>query len=74
MDKTEAAQYAKDYNRGWRYSATTGGLDIPDRRGWTRIEAWMDGYLDEATGRAKWHYRDCTDHTMATEGHGCGEA
>lgn len=67
-------EYTEDYNRGWRYSATgTGGLDTADRRGWSRREGWMDGYLDCAAGRAKWHYRDCPNHDSAANG-GCGEA
>lgn len=68
------SDYAKDYNRGWRYSGTANAnLDTADRRGWSRIEGWMDGYLDYATGRAKWHYRDCKNHDSIENG-GCGEA
>lgn len=64
--------YRDAYNRGWRYSNTSdAGLDNADRRGWTRDEAWTDGYLDAAAGRAKWHLRDCTAHHN-NEG-GCGE-
>lgn len=67
------SEYAAAYNKGWRYSANgAGGLDHADRRGWSRSEGWMDGYLDYAAGRAKWHYRDCPAHHN-DEG-GCGEA
>ena len=67
-------QYREAYNRGWGYSArTTTGLDYADRRGYTRDDAWMDGYLDQAAGRAKWHLRDCANHDTAANG-GCGEA
>lgn len=68
-------QYRADYNRGWRYSRTgLDGLDYADRTGLSTREGWMDGYLDFAAGRAKWHLRDCTDHTAAGSGHGCEEA
>lgn len=67
-------KYKADYERGWRYSARgSGGLDVADRRGWSRDEGWMDGYLDYAAGRDKWHYATCMDHTGPFEGHGCGE-
>lgn len=67
--------YRSDYNRGWRYSARgSGGLDHADATGLSAREGWMDGYLDYAAGRSKWHLRDCTDHTAAGSGHGCEEA
>lgn len=66
--------YRGSYNRGWLYSArATIGLDAADRRGYTRDDAWMDGYLDEAAGRAKWHLRDCAKHDSLENG-GCGES
>jgi len=68
------AEYTDRYNAGWRYSARGSSLDAADRKGLSRSEGFMDGYLDQATGRAKWHYRDCADHTGYGEGHGCGEA
>lgn len=67
-------EYGSAYNRGWRYSATsTASLDYADRRGWSRNDAWLDGYLDYAAGRQKWHLRDCPKHDSAENG-GCGEA
>lgn len=51
-------EYRDQYNRGWR---STGDLDAADRRGWSKVDAWMDGYTDAAQGLPKWHRRDCPD-------------
>ena len=58
MDK----QYKLDYNRGWRTSEKVGNLDQADRDGRSNNDAWMDGYLDYAAGREKFHLANCTDH------------
>lgn len=52
--------YDRDYKRGWT-SGSRGSdvLDRADADGRSKIRGWMDGYLDAATGRAKWHLRDC---------------
>lgn len=52
------ADYRDDYDRGWRYR---GDLDHADRKGYTRSDAWQDGYADMSQGLAKWHRRDCPD-------------
>jgi len=68
MDK----QYRKDYNRGWRYSETANAnLDTADSKGWTDSNAWMDGYLDLAAGRDKWHTPNCPTHGDANNT--CGQ-
>jgi len=65
--------YTKDYQRGWRYSQTaSANLDTADRRGWSKIKGWMDGYLDNAAGRPKWHLRECSNHSNVPGG--CGQA
>ena len=51
--------YNKDYQRGWASGSKGGVLDRADADGRSAIRAWMDGFLDAATGRTKWHLRDC---------------
>lgn len=57
-----ALHYRERYLAGWRYSMNVGSLDRPDQDGRSSDDAWMDGYLDAATGRDKWHLPTCTDH------------
>jgi hypothetical protein len=57
----DRAAYMRGYNRGWRHSSTANAsLDNcpPGAVGW----AWEDGYLDYASGRDKYHLRDCRSH------------
>jgi hypothetical protein len=55
--------YNGHYSRGWRASQNPGSgygpspLERADDRNEPR--AWYDGYLDYATGRPKFHSRDC---------------
>jgi len=61
--RAKSPEYRRSYNRGWRYSRSgTGTLDFADSRGYSNDDAWMDGYLDAAAGRAKWHMVTCPDH------------
>src|SRR6266568_378123 len=63
-------EYNGHYNRGWQSSqraARSAGngpsaLERADDR--REPDAWYDGYLDHATGRPKFHSRDCSapDH------------
>lgn len=66
---TEA--YRQHYQWGWRYSqrpsATLDYVDDRYRRSTTAEEhadynAALDGYLDYAAGRPKWHMLNCPDH------------
>ena len=51
---SERKAYKKHYNRGWRSSAGPyASLDRGDSN--NEPDAWYDGYLDLACGRAKWH-------------------
>lgn len=67
-------QYDRAYKRGWASSARAGSLDNCENResykaechGW--MDAWLDGWLDFATGRDKWHLRDCPDHDACGQG------
>lgn len=59
---TLTAQYRKDYNRGWRYSARVCTLDAADADGRSGNDAWMDGYLDYAAGREQYHIPNCPSH------------
>jgi hypothetical protein len=64
MDAAET--YKREYNRGWNASRAYGRAANPsatsplDRT--DRSDDWIDGYLDHATGRDKWHLRDCENH------------
>ncbi len=60
--REDSKQYRTDYNRGWSSSRNAAGLDRADADGRSSITAWMDGYLDEAAGREKWHRLNCQDH------------
>ncbi len=58
-DEHGVRAYMQRYNAGWRRSMRVGS--IPDSP-IADDDAWMDGYLDYAVGREKWHLRDCADH------------
>lgn len=70
MSKIDNPQYRKDYKRGWRFdrrggapsSYDGGNLGYADEKGWSSIAAWMDGFLDSAAGREKWHLALCENH------------
>lgn len=56
------ATYRERYNAGWRYSERVGDLTRPDADGRSDDDAWMDGYLDAAVGRERYHLAFCADH------------
>ena len=47
----QLAAYTAAYERGW-----------DGARGGARTQAWYDGRLDRAAGRARWHLLHCPDH------------
>lgn len=50
----------KAYDRGWRFSTyTDGDLDDADSKGYTSIPGWIDGYMDAACSRPRWHSAWC---------------
>lgn len=53
--------YRAEYEKGWRAASRT--TDFPSGTG-----AHDDGYLDRASGRAKWHLTYCADHDECGEG------
>lgn len=76
----EKAEYRKHYNKGWRASGGTLYLDDAEERfaerhgvdlGSPEHNAWLDGWLDYAAGRDKYHLETCEKHGNA-EGE-CGE-
>jgi|TARA_R100001086_G_scaffold245816_1_gene177237 hypothetical protein len=46
-------EYTKTYQKGWRASRNIQSDGALDRNGGD--DAWLDGYMDEACGWAKWH-------------------
>lgn len=56
--------YITEYEAGWLYAKTS--TTMPDGTS----SAFDDGYLDQATGRMKWHKAHCADHNTS----GCGVA
>jgi hypothetical protein len=61
MKRIDTPEYRKDYRKGWRYSGSEGAtLDHADAI--RASDAWVDGYLDLAAGRQKWHRLNCPDH------------
>lgn len=63
------ATYRKDYNAGWLYShSDNANLDNSGNKS----DAWLDGYLDFAVGREKWHLYYCPKHD--NDPGGCGAA
>jgi len=80
--KINQATYHRCYNSGWAASSRFRSGDLTSaedryltRNGYANMSpehhAWLDGWLDEAAGRDKWHLRDCPNHGNA-EGE-CGE-
>lgn len=68
MKRVDTPAYRKAYRRGWTYSSKpTANLDTADSRRWTDDDAWLDGYLDYAAGRAQWHLLNCPDHESCDE-------
>lgn len=59
---TDTPAYRTAYLAGWRYAARTSDLDRADADGRSQNSAWMDGYLDRAAGRERWHLLRCADH------------
>lgn len=62
--------YCAAYNIGWTYSQRpTATLDHVDQRydKDERYDAILDGYLDYAAGRDKWHTPNCIDHDNCSE-------
>lgn len=68
MERKDTPDYRNRYAKGWRYAVRATGLDNADRRGLTRDDAWMDGYLDQAAGRERWHLLRCADHAACGQG------
>jgi hypothetical protein len=52
-------EYKRDYNAGWRYSLTSPAPNLEHADAIDASHAWLDGYMDAATGRHKWHYLRC---------------
>ncbi|HZW75470.1 MAG TPA: hypothetical protein VFF43_18135 [Caldimonas sp.] len=54
----DSPEYARDYRLGWNASerCSEGALERADARDVSH--AWYDGYMDSATGRVKWTYRE----------------
>lgn len=61
-------QYLMAYDKGWAASNRGSSLDAAQARymskGHSQFEhwAWEDGWLDNATGRDKWHLSKCPTH------------
>ena len=50
------AVYRAEYEKGWRYSGLeNASLD----NSYYKSNAWIDGYMDRACGREKWHFWHC---------------
>lgn len=56
-----SAEYKAEYNKGWG----TKRVGIPD----VCSDAWEDGYMDRAAGRAKWHTPACAAGQLVCEEH-----
>lgn len=60
--------YNQAYEKGWRASNRPDhDLDSAEARfrrryGDAQWDAWLDGWMDVACGREKWHLRDCPNH------------
>lgn len=73
--RQDTPEYRKHYEWGWRYSARESAtLDYVDSkygfsaRNTVAYNAAMDGYLDYAASRDKWHLLRCPDHDACGEG------
>ena len=55
-------EYKRDYRNGWNVSerCSEGALERADERNVSH--AWLDGYMDYACGRTKYHLMQCTTH------------
>lgn len=76
IPRSDTLEYRAAYNIGWRYSAReTATLDHVDSRYRLdpRYNAILDGYLDYAAGRARWHLLRCPNHGGSNEPGTCGE-
>jgi hypothetical protein len=81
MTRQDTPEYRRHYNWGWRYSLNgSGTLDYVDSKygaghSWQKpgYDAAMDGYLDAAAGRDKWHLLHCQNHGGWNEPGTCGE-
>lgn len=81
MERTDTPEYRKHYNWGWRYSAgESATLDYVDSkyhagRSYEKpgYDAALDGYLDMAASRTKWHLLHCPSHGGSNELGTCGE-
>lgn len=58
--------YVKQYNAG--YAAAGRPTTSKAWESGSSSDAYDDGYLDRAAGRAKWHLTYCTDHDNCGEG------
>lgn len=75
LDGDPVYTYEEAYAKGWASSARGGSLERCEDRfsgdvrvGPGALDAWMDGWLDYAAGREKWHLRDCPDHDTCGQG------
>jgi hypothetical protein len=78
MTRTDTPEYRKHYKWGWQYGGgESGSLDYVDTKyNYGRkpgYQAALDGYLDIAAGRAKWHLLNCPSHGGFNEPGTCGE-
>lgn len=76
------SEYRKEYDKGWKASQGDKGLFESEqnycRRNRLELmspehDAWLDGWLDYAAGRGKYHLKYCKNHASEDEG-GCGQA
>lgn len=67
--RVKTREYVRNYNRGWKSTNLEFSDDIADD---AEREAWLDGYMDAATGREKWHLLNCPAHHNGPGG--CGAA
>jgi hypothetical protein len=70
MTTNTAKVYGAQYTAGWNASVRVGRTGQPSRKfsDGTASHAWEDGYLDHASGRDKWHLRDCPNHDTCGQG------
>jgi ribosome modulation factor len=68
MKRVVTVAYRRDYTRGWRSGQNGVSLDRADANGNSDNDAWLDGYLDAAAGRTKWHIPLCPDHDRCGQG------
>lgn len=53
------SDYKRLYRKGWAYGQRGSDLDAADARGYTRSDAWCDGFFDAAASMPMWHRAEC---------------